>query len=851
VSLTQRIRSHGVLARGLLEGTGSNRTLALELERRSAHRSQAARPFLLHADQQFDYEEANRIVNRIAHAYRAAGVRKGDVLALLMENRPEFVWHYLAAGKLGVVVALVNTRARGDGLAHALSACGATHMTVGSECLPAFLAVRDRVADELIGRCLVDEGEIPATRDTAGLERFVPSTTSTDPPETAGHTLGDTGAYVFTSGTTGLPKAAVMSYQRLTTIGRVIGALAWRPERGDVIYNCLPLFHTNALVIALSSVLTHGATLALGRRFSTSAFWREVHRFEATGFNYIGEMCRYLVNTPPGDHDRGHRVRVVVGQGLQADVWTAVQARFAIPRIVEMYASTEGNIATINLSGEVGSVGKLRLGGKLVKWDFEQDDFVREDGRLVRCEPGEIGVLLGPIRKRTPFSGYRDDQATRAKIVTNAFRDGDALYNTGDTFRLDAQNNLFFVDRLGDTFRYKGENVSTTEVQEQLVRCPGIAAASVYGVRVPGREGRAGMAAVVLADGARFDGEALAAHLDAALPSYAQPVFIRVRASLDTTATLKLDKLALQREGFAPKGGEPFYVRDAGESAYQELTPERYSAIVRGEERAVTVEEAPDLMGSPSAAPLVVRKSGIGPSVVLVHGGLPAPMTWARQQELEARWSLIVPNRRGFCPSPAAPWQDFLADADDLAELIAEVPGGVHLVGFSYGGLSACVAAERLPDQLRSLTLIEAPLWHAAEEDESVRELAALSDRFAANADDGQAQDEFFALAGVDPKMFADVDGDVRQAMELARKLRSPREAKPRFEAITEAGVPALVVSGGHHPAFERLSDALAAALDAQRACLPGAGHAVQHAPGFNTMLETFLTAAEQIRSDR
>jgi acyl-CoA synthetase (AMP-forming)/AMP-acid ligase II len=255
-----------------------------------------------------------------------------------------------------------------------------------------------------------------------------------------------------------------------------------------------------------------------------------------------------------------------------------------------MYASTEGNIATINLAGEVGSVGKLRLGGKLAKWDFEQDDFVREKGRLVQSGPGEAGVLLGPIRKKTPFGGYRDEQATRAKVVTNAFRDGDALYNTGDMFRLDAQKNLFFVDRLGDTFRYKGENVSTTEVQEQLVRWPGIAAANVYGVPVPGREGRAGMAAVVLADGARFDGEALAAHLDAALPPYARPVFIRVRPSLETTATLKLAKLALQREGFAPREGEPIYVRDAGDRTYQELTPERYEVIVRAEERAMTLQ---------------------------------------------------------------------------------------------------------------------------------------------------------------------------------------------------------------------------------------------------------------------
>ena len=253
--------------------------------------------------------------------------------------------------------------------------------------------------------------------------------------------------------------------------------------------------------------------------------------------------------------------------------------------------------------------------------------------------------------------------------------------------------------------------------------------------------------------------------------------------------------------------------------------------------------------GVPSA-PLFNRRSGTGPPVVLVHGGLPARVTWDRQSELEARWLLIVPSRRGFSPSPAAPWQDFLADADDLAELIADAPGGVHLVGFSYGGLGACIAAERLPDQVRSLALIEVPLWTAAEDDASVRALADLADRFAASADDAQAEREFLALASVDRKMLAGEEHDVRQAVELGRKLRSPREARLRFDAITEACIPTLVVSGDHNRAMERLCDAVATRLGARRACLRGAGHAVQRAPGFNTMLEAFLTAAERCRAD-
>lgn len=247
-------------------------------------------------------------------------------------------------------------------------------------------------------------------------------------------------------------------------------------------------------------------------------------------------------------------------------------------------------------------------------------------------------------------------------------------------------------------------------------------------------------------------------------------------------------------------------------------------------------------------APLSVQRSGTGPPIVLVHGGLPAPMEWAAQQELAGRWSLIVPSRRGFPPSPAAPWQDFLVDTDDLAQLVVDVPGGVHLVGYSYGGVSACLTAEAVPQHLRSLTLIETPLWHAAEDDPAVREMADISDRFAADADDAEAERAFFAMISVDPAALADLGEEVRPAVELARKLRSPREAKPRFETICAAGVPALVISGDHHPGHERLCDAIATQLGAQRARVPGAGHAVQFAPGFNTTLETFLTAAESRR---
>ncbi|MFJ9363734.1 alpha/beta fold hydrolase [Nocardia sp. NPDC101769] len=253
----------------------------------------------------------------------------------------------------------------------------------------------------------------------------------------------------------------------------------------------------------------------------------------------------------------------------------------------------------------------------------------------------------------------------------------------------------------------------------------------------------------------------------------------------------------------------------------------------------------PGRPAEPVTAPLFVDRSGTGPPVVLVHGGLPARQSWARQRELSAAWSLLIPSRRGFSPSPAAHRQDFLVDADDLARLIENVPGGAHLVGFSYGGLGMCVAAGRRPVQVRSLTLIEVPLWTAARADASVRGLAALADRFATGAHDARTDREFFAMAGIDRKLLEAADDDLRQAIRLARDFRSPSEANPRFDRIVEARIPALVVSGDHNPAIEVLCDAIATRIGGRRVRLPGAGHAVQRAPGFNAVLETFLTAAE------
>jgi acyl-CoA synthetase (AMP-forming)/AMP-acid ligase II len=580
----------GRLARGvqglLPADVHSNDTVIHQFERRAYEHP--AHPFLLYQDRRFTYRDANLLVNRYAAAYRETGVRKGDVVALVLENRPELYWHFLALEKLGVTASLINSHSIGKPLAHALRICGPKRIIVGSEVLPAFEAIRGDLTDVIgEGRAAVDidlDPEGPAV-DRPGWSERLPPGMARDPIETALHTLGDLAAYIYTSGTTGSPKAALVKHHRFFRGGRIWGGLALQLRPDDVIYIALPLYHGNGMILGTSAAITFGATIALARRFSTSAFWEDCRRFDATCFFYVGEFCRYLHGAPRKPTDRDNRIRAISGNGLRRDIWESFQARFGIERIAEFYAATEGNVITINLGGPPGSVGKMTIGQAIARWDEEKQDFIRaKDGRLQRCAFDEVGVMLGKISELSGFDGYEDSKATERKIIRGAFDDGDAWFNTGDLLRVDWRRDLYFADRLGDTFRWKGENVSTFEVQEQVSSWPAAKEVNVYGVAVPGTEGRAGMAAIVLAEGARFDPASFKAHVDAALPKFARPVFVRVEeASLETTSTMKLKKGDLQKQGIDPvKTRAPLYVRHPRSDQYVPLDGPVHADIVAG-----------------------------------------------------------------------------------------------------------------------------------------------------------------------------------------------------------------------------------------------------------------------------
>jgi fatty-acyl-CoA synthase len=571
----------------------SHRTAADLIERRA--RRNPTDIFIEFEGRCLTYSEFNNAANRIAHWAREQGWGRGDVVALLMENRPEYLMTWAGLAKVGATTALINTNLAGKALRHVIDTSESKALIVGTECLEAWQASRDGGLEAMpvhVARGSFGEpGVLPP--GATSLDEDIVSYPSENPPRSvrAGLRGADPLFYIFTSGTTGLPKAARFSHSRFMAAGTY--HLFSGFNRRDVLYCALPLYHTVAGVVCVNAVLVAGARLALRRRFSASRFWREVSESGATTFQYIGELCRYLIGQPPGPYDRDHRVRYAVGNGLRPDIWEEFQQRFGIERMVEFYGATESNVSLVNLEGRPGSVGRLMPGMKaaLIRYDIEADQPVRgPNGLCVECETGEPGELLGFIVEgRTAvgrFEGYTSEEATKKKILRDVLAKGDAWFRSGDLLRRDSEGFFYFVDRLGDTFRWKGENVSTQEVAEAASGHASIELAVAYGVEVPGADGRAGMVSVVQTAGAEFDGPGLYRRIEAGLPAYARPAFIRVQDDVEITGTFKVRKLDLQREGFDPTVvTDPLYYRDDEKRSFLPLDPAVHTRILEQEIR--------------------------------------------------------------------------------------------------------------------------------------------------------------------------------------------------------------------------------------------------------------------------
>ena len=534
------------------------------------------------------YRELDMLANRFAHWAKSRNLRRGDTIALVLPNRVEYLAAWLGFSKIGVATALINNQLTGAALAHCIRISKAHHVIAD---LDTWQAVED--AGRSLDRSLMiwvlgleEEQEASARR---GLDAAIKGASAVRPDRVVREGLNNRSValYIYTSGTTGLPKAAVISNSRARLYMRAFAAVT-ETRQDDKVFCVLPLYHSTGGLCAVGAALLNGAALIVRKRFSASHFWPDVVATGATRFVYIGELCRYLINSPQLPDERAHKLQLAFGNGLRADVWPEFQERFAIPKILEFYGSTEGNASVFNFDGKPGAIGRIpkflrnRMNLRLVRFDPETEEPIRgSDGLLKETAPGEIGEAVGMIgtEARHEFVGYADKTASQKKIIEDVFKRGDRWFRTGDLMRRDSEGYFYFVDRIGDTFRWKGENVSTGEVELRLAEAPGVAEAIVYGVPVPGAEGKAGMACLV-AEG-RFNAKTFAAFVDEQLPPYARPVFLRLRKAMDTTGTFKYRKVDLVADGFDPsKTSDILYVRD--KSTYVKIKPERFAEIIAG-----------------------------------------------------------------------------------------------------------------------------------------------------------------------------------------------------------------------------------------------------------------------------
>lgn len=540
------------------------------------------------------WAEFNGLANQTAAALRDAGLRRGDTVSLFMENRIEFLTCLVAMNKLGITAALINTNLTGKPLIHCLTITQSRMCIFGAERSDEIAQVRSdsRLSAIEAYWFVPDTGKTSAPAWSEDLAFQAAGRDIQNPVETGGNTLGDTALNIFTSGTTGLPKASIISNRRWLFTAALSYAGGLKCNQNDCIYLCLPLYHGTGLFLGVGAALATGACMFIRRKFSASQFLPEVREHGATCFVYIGELCRYLLNTPEANDDFRTPLTTMMGNGLRPDVWHQFKQRFGIQRIAEFYGSSEGNVGFVNLLNKDCTVGTTTVPLALVKYDVEADEIVRDSqGKLITVAEGETGLLLGKITEATAFEGYTSETETEKKILRNAFEEGDAWFNTGDLMRtVDVGFSLGmkhyqFVDRVGDTYRWKSENVSTNEVGEILNGHPQIDFCNVYGVDVPHAEGKAGMAAIVLAPGvAALDLESLSAFVNAELPSYARPVFLRIQSELDTTGTFKMVKGDLRAQGYdLERMADPLYVMKPHSTAYEPLDAAYLAKIQAGE----------------------------------------------------------------------------------------------------------------------------------------------------------------------------------------------------------------------------------------------------------------------------
>ena len=547
------------------------------------------RPFLYFEDEMWTYGHTNKAANSMARYLVSTGVKHGDRVILFMENRPSFLISLLALNKIGAIAVLINTSLTGDPLIHCINSSDAVKCIVGAE--------RASPLEDVLNQINITKQEdFLWAQDTAqyslpdwaiDLKAQLDLSDDDNLEETNSVRVKDVACYIFTSGTTGVPKAAICPNQKLMAASVNIKMAGYRINETDCMHNSLPLYHSTGLMLGICAVIQAGASTFIKRKFSASSFWDEVQKYNTTALVYIGELCRYLANTEPTPAEQNNPLKVMVGNGLRPDVWDIFKERFGVDRIVEIYGASEGNALFMNLLNKDKTIGMTNAQVALIEYDVAEDKIIKnEDGTCKKITNHDAGLLIVFISPNSVFNGYTDAQATEKKILRDVFEKGDAWFNTGDLIKtVDVgyalgKTHYQFVDRVGDTFRWKSENVSTNEVGEILNGFKDVNMSNVYGVEIPGCEGRAGMAAFSLKDASSFDWQGFSNHVENSLPKYARPLFIRIIEEMDTTGTFKLKKNDLRNEAFnIDKVSDQIYCLKPNSSNYEVLDKEWLQTI--------------------------------------------------------------------------------------------------------------------------------------------------------------------------------------------------------------------------------------------------------------------------------
>ncbi|MFW9873377.1 MAG: long-chain-acyl-CoA synthetase [Candidatus Thorarchaeota archaeon] len=537
-------------------------------------------------DKQWTWEEINEESNRYANYFLSNGLIPGDTIALMIENCPEFLFATTGINKVQGISALINFNQKRQALIHAFNVVESKWIIVSGKNLPSFMEIVDQLSLESDHILVIKNYKNTPHNFIDLADCFKTKLVLTKNPNTTRNSkLNEMCSYIFSSGTTGLPKAIIMWNVRFINQTLSTSIETSRLSSNDVIYITVPLYHNLGFGISWTASWFTGAAVALREQFSASNFWKDIHKYGATFTTYVGEIPRYLLNQPVSKYDKNHKLKNMSGVGLQKSIWEKFKSRFEIEHIWEFYGLTEGAAGFLNIEEKPGMIGRMVLPGtELAKVDPETGEFFKnENSFCIKCEVGDTGMALNELQPDTQFTGYKDKKKTEKKIMYNVFRKGDKFFNTGDMLKLHEDKWLSFADRFGDTFRWKGENVSTMEVESIINSHPLIETSAVYGVSIPETEGKAGMAALKINPNSNFDIEQFSTFILDNLPNYSIPLFIRIRKEFELVGPLKIKKFDLRIEAYDPNRiQDPLYYWDFKSQTYKIFNNEKYKELIKG-----------------------------------------------------------------------------------------------------------------------------------------------------------------------------------------------------------------------------------------------------------------------------